>query len=321
MPKTPLTAGSVYLHYEQRLGLQWVAGQGGADRPLFSDAGSDASSEVTTGALAGHMNLVYPYRIQVLGRVEHEYLSRLGKNSHADALALLFGARPVMIIVSDSEPVGQELVDLADQTGTALFKSSLSAAQLITFLQYALSEAVADTAFVHGVFMEILGIGVLLTGESGVGKSELALALISRNHRLVADDAPEFQRVAPDVLRGVCPGVLRGYLEVRGLGVLNIRAMFGDSAIKTAKRLSLVIHLQRMSSDELAKVDRLWGSRQKRIIQDVEVDQITIPVAPGHNMAVLAEGAVRNHILLDKGYDAVQHFIDRQARTLKGESQ
>jgi len=320
MTKSLLTAGSVFLHYEQRLGLEWMAGQVGADRALFPDSGFGASSDVTTGALAGHMNLVYPYRIQVLGRVEYEYLSRLGKNSHADALKLLFGARPVMVIVSDGEVVGRELVELANESGTPLFQSSLSAAQLITFLQYALSEAVADTAFVHGVFMEILGIGVLLTGESGIGKSELALELISRNHRLVADDAPEFQRVAPDILRGVCPGVLRGYLEVRGLGVLNIRAMFGDSAIKTAKRLSLIIHLQRMSGEELARVDRLWGSRQKRIIQDVEVDQITIPVAPGHNMAVLAEGAVRNHILLDKGYDAVQHFIDRQARTLKSDS-
>ncbi|MBI1195196.1 MAG: HPr(Ser) kinase/phosphatase [Gammaproteobacteria bacterium] len=320
MTKTQLTAGSVYLHHEQRLGLQWVSGQAGADRPLFADSVSESASEVARGALVGHMNLIYPNRIQVLGRVEQDYLSRLGKNSRSDALTLLFGAVPAMIIVSDGETVGRDLIDYADRSGTPLFQSSLSTAQLITFLQYALSEAVADTTFVHGVFMEILGIGVLLTGESGIGKSELALELISRNHRLVADDAPEFHRVAPDILRGVCPGVLRGYLEVRGLGVLNIRAMFGDSAIKTAKRLSLVIHLQRMSGEELAKVDRLWGSRQKRVIQDVEIDQITIPVAPGHNMAVLAEGAVRNHILLDKGYDAVQHFIDRQAKTLKGDS-
>jgi len=320
MTHDTLTAGTVYDRYEQRLGLQWMAGHGGADRQVFLAPPSGGSSDATTGALAGHMNLIYPYRIQVLGRVELEYLSRLGKNSHADALKLLFGAGPVMIIVSDGEGIGSELIDLANQYEAPLFGSSLSAAQLITFLQYALSEAVADTAFVHGVFMEILGIGVLLTGESGIGKSELALELISRNHRLVADDAPEFQCVAPDILRGVCPGVLRGYLEVRGLGVLNIRAMFGDSAIKTAKRLSLIIHLQRMSGEELATVDRLWGSRQRRIIQDVEIDQITIPVAPGHNMAVLAEGAVRNHILLDKGYDAVQHFIDRQAKTLNGGS-
>ena len=156
------------------------------------------------------------------------------------------------------------------------------------------------------------GIGVLLTGESGVGKSELALELISRGHRLIADDAPEFSRVAPDTLSGECPEQLRDFLEVRGLGILNMRAMFGDNAIKNTKYLRLIMHLEAMNKKQSEQIDRLRGSRQLKNVLGVDVQQITIPVAPGRNLAVLVEIAVRNHILSYKGYNAAESFIQRQ---------
>jgi HPr kinase/phosphorylase len=158
---------------------------------------------------------------------------------------------------------------------------------------------------------------VLITGESGVGKSELALELINRHHRLIADDAPEFYRGGPDTVLGRCPAVLQDFLEVRGLGLLNVRAMFGDSAIEASKELRLVVHLQPMSEEALGDLDRLRGSYQQRSFLDVIIPQVTIPVAPGRNLAVLVETAVRNHILLRKGYNAPEAFIQRQREMVK----
>ncbi|HEY4731712.1 MAG TPA: HPr(Ser) kinase/phosphatase, partial [Gammaproteobacteria bacterium] len=146
--------------------------------------------------------------------------------------------------------------------------------------------------------------------------SELALELITRGHRLIADDAPEFSRISPDALNGVCPSALSGFLEVRGLGILNIRSMFGDSAIKQNRNLRLIVHLQHMGDEELRKIDRLQGSRQSVTILEVEVPRIILPVAPGRNLAVLVEGAVRDHILHLKGYSAAQDFIDHQQRLI-----
>jgi HPr kinase/phosphorylase len=163
--------------------------------------------------------------------------------------------------------------------------------------------------------MEVMGTGVLITGPSSIGKSELALELLSRGHRLIADDATEFARRAPDILNGTCPEMLRDFLEVRGLGILNVRAMFGDSAIKRNRNLRLIVKLQEM--EEAEEMDRLHGSKRMHNIQEVEIPEITLPVGPGRNLAVLLEAAVRNHILNTKGYDASQAFIERQKRRLE----
>ena len=160
-----------------------------------------------------------------------------------------------------------------------------------------------------------MGTGVLITGESSIGKSELALELLTRGHRLIADDATEFARTSPDTLNGTCPEMLRDFLEVRGLGILNVRAMFGASAIKQSRNLRLIVVLQDI--DDAEKMDRLHGSKQIRTIQNVDIPEITLPVGPGRNLAVLLEVAVRNHILNMKGYDASQAFIDRQKRRLE----
>jgi HPr kinase/phosphorylase len=186
-------------------------------------------------------------------------------------------------------------------------------------MQHYLATYFAEIITLHGVFMEVMGTGVLITGESSIGKSELALELLTRGHRLIADDATEFARIAPDTLNGNCPEMLRDFLEVRGLGILNVRAMFGDSAIKQNRNLRLIIVLQDL--EEATEIDRLHGSRQMRSIQEVDIPEVTLPVAPGRNLAVLLEAAVRNHILIAKGYDASAAFIERQKQRLeKGRS-
>ncbi len=163
----------------------------------------------------------------------------------------------------------------------------------------------------HGVFMDVLGIGVLLTGNSGIGKSELALGLINRGHRLVADDAVTITKQEDNTLFGTCPELLQDFLEVRGLGVLNIRVMFGDTAIKDRKRLQLIIHIVTLDDERLRNLDRLHGVHTIQTIFDIDIPEVTIPVAPGRNLSVLVECAVRNQVLKMTGYSASEEFINR----------
>jgi len=267
-------------------------------------------------AFAGLLNLIHPHPIQVLGAAELAYLSGLRSNSRRDAVEQLFGGTAAMVVVCGPGPVPEDIKRAAAASDTPLFGSRLPPEELIRQLDDYLGAILAAHVTLHGVMMEVAGIGVLLTGESGVGKSELALELISRGHRLIADDAAQLHRLAPDTLKGICPPALRDFLEVRGLGVLNIRAMFGDRAIKHDKNLRLIIHLEKMEARQLRAVDRLHGSRQSREIQGVAVPQVTLPVVSGLNLAVLVECAVRNHILHMEGYNADLDFIERQQQYL-----
>lgn len=170
----------------------------------------------------------------------------------------------------------------------------------------------------HGVFMEVMQLGVLLAGASGVGKSESALELLYRGHRLIADDAPEFSQAAAGAVEGRCPEILRDFLEVRGLGVINVRAMFGDTAVAPRAELSIILQLQAMGGARLAGVDRLRASRDTVVVLEKEVPRITLPVAPGRNLAILVETAVRSQRLMLGGYDAAADFSRRQQSSLTG---
>jgi len=203
-------------------------------------------------------------------------------------------------------------MDLAHRDASPLFSSELAGDQLVEQLSQLLAEYPRDEMTIHGVFMEVMGTGILLVGESGIGKSELALELVSRGHRLIADDAPCLTRSSQGWLLGSCPAGLQDFLEVRGLGILNVRAMFGDSAVKHTKKLSLTIRLEQMSSDQLASVDRLSGEKSFTDILGLEIPQVMIPVVAGRNLAVLVEAAVRNFALSGKGYDAVADLTARQ---------
>lgn len=164
----------------------------------------------------------------------------------------------------------------------------------------------------HGVFLDILGLGILLTGPSGIGKSELALGLINRGHKLIADDSVEFYLNANGILTGCCDTILQDFLEVRGLGPLNIRAMFGDSAIASDKSIQLIINICELNQEQLFNMDRSQGMYSYITILDIPVLEVKIPVSPGRNLAILVEGAVRNQLLRLAGYDASQEFKQRQ---------
>ncbi len=303
---TGLSTRQLFERLQAKLQLEWTAGQEGGEQPLRGTPGSRGQ------ALVGGLNWIHPNRIQVVGPSELAYLHKLESASLEDALSHLFAARPAAILLSNGIDADPPLIAAAQRTTTPVLRSPLPDAQLIFELQYFLTNALAEPVTVHGVFMEVMGMGVLLTGEAGIGKSELALELVNRGHRLIADDAPSFARIAPDILNGSCPGLLDGFLEVRGLGILNIRAMFGDSAIKLNKYLRLIVHLERQGRLQLAELDRLAGSNSSRWLLGVEIPQITLPVAPGRSLAILVEAAVRNHQLRRQGYIASDDFLQRQ---------
>jgi HPr kinase/phosphorylase len=231
--------------------------------------------------------------------------------------------QPVALIVTKDQAIPSDLREVAEETHTPLWTSAKRGHELLTWMQYHLARMLAPKTTLHGVFLEVFSIGMLITGDPGSGKSELALELISRGHRLVADDATEFTLIAPDVIDGTCPDLLQDLLEVRGLGVLNVREMFGHTAVKQSKYLRLVVHLKPMrDGDGLADPDgdpltRLTGDVGHCEILEVSIPMITIPVAPGRNLSVLVEAAVRSHMLKSKGIDPAQTFIDRQAHQMR----
>lgn len=272
-----------------------------------------------SATLVGYFNLIHSNQAQVLGKVESNYLQSLGEQEKHKAYQRLFGSDTIAIFFTDGLMPPIELKAFVDQYKIPVFCSALSSTEIITHLRYFLSRALADKIILHGVFMEVISLGVMLTGESGLGKSELALELVTRGHRLIADDAPEFMRIAPDIVVGSCPLILRDFLEVRGLGVLNIREMYGDSSIKFSKYLRLIIHLTAMQSIPKSE-DRLATPQLTKNVLGLEIPVIRLPVAAGRNLAVMTEAAVRNHLLMIKGYSAAEDFIDRQQKSIQQES-
>jgi len=308
---TPLSVNDLFERYKVRLSLEWPAGVSGGKRLINRHFKQIKGGQIAE-KFAGHLNPKNSSYIRVLGTSDLHDLHHSTELSFDAALLKMFSEEPVLVIVSDGEVVADELKHLADKHEVAVFTSLLKSDKLINHLQYFISSLLADKVTLHGVFMDVKSIGVLMVGDSGIGKSELAFELISRGSRLIADDAPEFSRIAPDTINGDCPPALDGFLEVRGLGILNIRAMFGDNAIKQNKFLRLIINLKLIDEDNSWESDRLHGSIKMCNVLDVDIPEITLPVAPGRNTAVLVEGAALNHILRLKGYDAAQDFIDKQ---------
>jgi len=294
----------------ERLGLAWLAGRPGGEAFIRRDTGDGA-------ALVGHLNLIHPNRIQVLGSHEAAYLGSFDNNAFGQLLANLISARPAAIIVADGIAAHPRLVERANSAGTAVFGSPQPAEQVIEHLRRFLAKILAETTSLHGVFMDVLGLGVLITGDSGVGKSELALELISRGHGLVADDVVEFSRIAATTLEGRCPLMLKDFLEVRGLGVLNIRTIFGETAVRPKMNLKLIVHLQRPPQAGASEAERLPLHELTEDILGVSVRKVVIPVAAGRNLAVLLEAAVRDCILQLRGIHSMREFLGRQQAELK----
>lgn len=268
--------------------------------------------------LVGHLNLVQPNRIQVFGPAELDWWSRRDPADRQGLVDQLIDDDLYGIIVTDNQAVPDDIARAARETGTPLLRSARSCERVISTLRHRLTRELAPRTIMHGVFIDVLGTGVLLTGDAAVGKSELALELISRGHSLVADDAPELSRPAPDTVEGEATTMLQDFLEVRGLGVLNIRAMYGDAAIRHRKRLQLVIHLELLTPPLRGSLDRLENDLDNREVLGVDIPAMTLPVAPGRNLAVMVEAAVRSFLLLRRGYSAGEDISRRQEHAMRG---
>ncbi|GAA0257881.1 HPr(Ser) kinase/phosphatase [Rhodanobacter caeni] len=307
-----LSARQLYDNVYERMALRWVSGMRGESRAL-----EPGVAQARRPSLIGYLNVIYPNKIQIIGTEELNFLDSLDSRQRWEVIHKIAAHQPVALIVTKDQSVPSDLREVAEETNTPLWSSAKRGHELLTYLQYHLARMLAAKATLHGVFLEVFSIGVLITGEAGSGKSELALELISRGHRLVADDATEFTLIAPDVIDGTCPELLQDLLEVRGLGVLNVREMFGHTAVKTSKYLRLIVHLKPLrDGEETDAMTRITGDIGHRDILDVAVPMITIPVASGRNLSVLVEAAVRNHALKSKGIDPAQTFIDRQAHQM-----
>jgi HPr kinase/phosphorylase len=294
------------LHEANRdaLALAWIAGRD-ADTVVRREPAASA-------ALIGHLNLTHPNRIQVAGADEAGALEGLAE--------ALFAAAPAALILADGIAPPAVLRERAERTGTPLFATPLPAARVIEKLARYLAKALAESTERHGVFMDVLGMGVLITGDSGVGKSELGLELISRGHGLVADDVVEISRLAADTLEGRCPPVLKDFIEVRGLGLLDVRTIFGETAVRPKMKLKLIAHLDKPAVAHGRDVaERLPLAEQSEDILGVTVRKVVIPVAAGRNLAVLLEAAVRNYILQLRGINSGAEFVARQKRAMDGD--
>jgi HPr kinase/phosphorylase len=298
-----------------QIDLQWVAGRNGGRRILSSE-----TIQKPALALIGHLNFVHPNRVQVLGPAEMDYLRSLSESGLQDAIDHLFSTELAAIIVSNGEAVPAALLDSAERSETPLFTSTLASPILMSHLGHYLTQSLAETTSMHGVYLEVLGTGVLLKGDAGVGKSELALELITRGHRLVADDVVDLKHVAPETLEGVCPPLIRDFLEVRGLGILNIRFLFGEMAVKPKKNLKLIVELVHPHEIGEVGLNRLDMVASTETILGVAIPKVRIPVAAGRNLAVLVEVAVRNHLLKRRGINPLEQFIQRQQAAIDGDS-
>ena len=313
MQCTELNVSTIFNALQETLQWQWHAGHGGKDRMFDADAVCKGLANVD---LVGYLNFIHPHQIPVLGKLEVAYFQDKTEETHAQLFECFYSMKPPAIVLADGAFPLERLVHLCEKHSIPLFVTQESAAYVIEVLHAYLSRKFALTASLHGVFMDILGVGVLIQGESGIGKSELGLDLISRGHRLVADDIVDFSLIRHGVVEGQCPELLENLLEVRGVGLLDVRTIFGERAVRQKMQLQLIVKLLRREVWE-KEFERLPVAPLLQTILGVEVREVVIPVQAGRNLAVLVEAAVRNTTLQMQGIDTYQEFVKRQRLAMK----
>jgi HPr kinase/phosphorylase len=313
MKPSVISADVLFEDHRSQLKWQWLAGLGASER-RFDEV---AVREARSGAdLVGYLNYIHPYRVQILGPREVAYLTDGTEEDCARRIARIVTLEPPVLVLADGQVAPEALLAMCERAQIPMFLTEQSSAFVIDVLRAYLSKHFADRTTMHGVFMDILGMGVLTTGESGLGKSELGLELISRGNGLVADDAVDLYRINQTTIEARCPDLLQNLLEVRGIGLLDIRAIFGETAVRRKMRLKLIVHLVRRETLE-RDYERLPSEPLRQDVLGIPVQKVVIQVMAGRNIAVLVEAAVRNTILQMRGIDTYQEFIDRQRRAME----
>ena len=312
MKPSVISADLLFEDFRSSLRWEWLAGLGASERHFDEVAVRAARSGAD---LVGYLNYIHPYRAQVLGEREVNYISKCSAADGARRIARIVTLEPPVLVLADGQVAPPELIAMCERAQIPLFSTLESAAFVVDVLRAYLSKHFADRTSMHGVFMDILGLGVMITGESGLGKSELGLELISRGNGLVADDAVDLFRINQTTIEGRCPELIQNLLEVRGIGLLDIRAIFGETAVRRKMRLKLIVHLVRKETLE-RDYERLPHEPLTQDVLGVPVRKVVIQVVAGRNIAVLVEAAVRNTILQLRGVDTYQEFISRHQRAM-----
>ena len=312
MKPTVISAEALFEEFRTTLHWEWIAGHAHPERHFDDAAVRDARSAAD---LVGYLNYIHPNRVQIVGRREVAYLNQSSADVTERRISRIVTLDPPVLICADGQVPPDRLVALCDRADIPLFVTEESAGHVIDVLRGYLGQHFAERTTRHGVFMDILGLGVLLTGESGLGKSELGLELISRGHGLVADDAVDLYRVSQTALEGRCPDLLMNLLEVRGIGLLDIKAIFGETAVRRKMRLKLIVHLVRKETMD-RDFERLPYEPLSEDILEVPIRKTVIAVDAGRNLAVLVEAAVRNTILQLRGIDTYAEFIERHHKAM-----
>ncbi len=308
MKPTAVSADALFEDHRGKLKWQWLAGLGASERRFDEVAVRAARSGAD---LVGYLNYIHPYRVQILGEREVAYLTRGTEEDCVRRVSRIVTLEPPVLVLADGQTAPDALYRVCERAQIPMFATPESSAFVIDVLRAYLSKHFADRTTMHGVFMDILGLGVLITGESGLGKSELGLELISRGNGLVADDAVDLFRINQTTIEARCPELLQNLLEVRGIGLLDIRGIFGETAVRRKMRLKLIVHLVRRENFE-RDYERIPTEPLTQDVLGIPVRKVVIQVVAGRNIAVMVEAAVRNTILQMRGIDTYQDFMARQ---------
>jgi len=295
------------------LTLDLLAGAEGLERLITSP-----HVQKTGLALAGFHEYLKPGRVLIFGASEIRFLETLDRVARADALSLALNADFPCVLITGGLAPPHELVIESERARLPLLQTAVPTPTAIAKLTSILEDTLAERTILHAVLMDVLGLGILITGESGIGKSECALDLIVRAHRLVADDTVEVRRRAETILIGTCPELTRHHMELRGLGVINVKELFGIASTRSSKRVELVVQLERW--DPSRAYERLGLDDEFQEILGLRVPLIRMPVAPGRNIAILVEVAARNQLLRARGHHAARLLAERLERTLRDDS-
>lgn len=288
----------------EKFNLELISGEEGIDRPI-------ATSDISRPGIemAGYFTYYPAERIQLLGKTELSFFERLDDEEKKVRMEKMCTDITPAIIISRDMSVPKELIEASEREVVPVLRSPSKTTRLSSHLTNFLESRLAPSTALHGVLVDIYGIGVLIMGKSGVGKSETALELVKRGHRLVADDCVEIRQEDQDTLVGNAPGLIEHLLEIRGLGIINVMTLFGAGSVRSYKRISLVIQLE--TWDQNKHYDRLGLEEDKMKIIDTDVTKITLPVRPGRNLAVIIEVAAMNFRLKRMGINAAEQFSNR----------
>lgn len=298
----------------ENFNLTLVAGKDGVHREIITSDLSRPGIEMT-----GYFKYYPKERLQLIGKTEMAYFLELTDEQKKDRVERLCTDITPGIVISRGMDIPEVMIEAANESGVPILKSPRQTTRVISRLTNYLETAFAPTTAIHGVLVDINGVGVLITGQSGVGKSEAALEIVKRGHRLVADDSVEISQEDYDTLIGNSPPLIKHLLEIRGLGIINVMTLFGAGSIRSYKKISLIVNLELW--DQKKQYDRLGIEEETMKIMDVHLPKVTIPVRPGRNLAVIIEVAAMNFRLKRMGINTAQEFTDRLTTMIdKGET-